>query len=97
MIYVKIHKGSEKIVTSLCDSELIGKTFKEGKFVLNVSEQFYKGDLVKEEEVEKILVDAMDLNIVGKRSCDIALNLGCISKENILVIQKVPHAQSILL
>lgn len=97
MIYVKVHNGSGNAVTSLCDSELIGKTFKEGKFVLNVSEQFYKGDLVKEEEVEKILKKIVNLNIVGERSCDIALKLGCISKENILVIQEVPHAQSILL
>lgn len=96
MIYVKFHRSSSN-VTAVCDSELIGKKFKEGKLVLNVSEQFYKGELVKEKEIGDYLGDAVNLNIVGKRSCDTALKLGCISKENILFICGVPHAQSILL
>ena len=54
MIYVKFHKGSSVIV-AICDSNLIGKTFKEGKLSLNVSEHFYKGELKTEDEVKEIM------------------------------------------
>ena len=96
MIYVKIHKGSGSVVTAVCDSELIGKKFKEGKLCLKVSEKFYKGDLISLEEAEKFLKEAVNLNIVGKKSVDLALKLKVILEENIVNIQGVPHAQSIL-
>jgi len=96
MIYVKIHKSSESFITAVCDNELIGKKFKEGKLVLNISESFYKGELVNETEVEDYLKKAINLNIVGKRSCDIALKLNFISKDNILMIEGIPHAQSVV-
>lgn len=95
MIFIRVHKGSGSFVTSLCDSELVGKVFKEGKLKLDVSEKFYKGDLVDEKDVD--LSDAKNLNVVGERSIGIVLKFKCISKENILFIQGVPHAQSIIL
>lgn len=95
MIFIKVHKGSGSSVTSICDSELVGKAFKEGKLKLDVSERFYKGEEVSEKDVD--LNNAKNLNIVGKRSINIALKFKCIPKENILFIQGVPHAQSIIL
>ena len=97
MISIKVHKGSGKTVTCVCDSELIGKIFKEKKLILNVTKQFYKGDLIKEEEVKDMVSNANNLNIVGKRSIKIALGLDFILKENIIIIKGVPHAQSIIL
>ena len=97
MIYIKIHKGVGTFVTSVCDSELVGKKFKKGKFVLEVSERFYKGELVDEDKVKDYLENSTNLNIVGERSVDIALKLGLISKEHILIIEGVPHAQSVIL
>lgn len=96
MIYIKIHKNNESFVTAVCDEELLNKVFKEGKLLLNVSEHFYKGKLLSEKEAENILKDAVNLNLVGKRSVDIALKLKLISKEGIINIQGVPHAQSII-
>lgn len=97
MIYIKIHKGVGTFITAVCDSDLIGKKFKKGKLVLDVSKRFYKGELVKEDKVKKYLKEAVNLNIVGKKSIEITLGLGLISKENILIIQDVPHAQCVVL
>ena len=97
MIYIKIHKGVGTFITAVCDSDLIGKKFKKGKLVLNVSERFYKGKLVKEDKVKEYLESAVSLNIVGKKSIEITLSLGLISKENILIIRGVPHAQCVVL
>ncbi len=95
MIYVKIHKGPTGKVVAICDKELIGKVFSEGKFELRVSEFFYKGEEVNEEEVINIMKNAENLNIVGERSVNIALKIGVINKENIIKIAGVKHAQSI--
>lgn len=97
MIFIKIHKSVGSFVTSVCDSELVGKKFKEGKLVLDVSERFYKGELINEDKVKDYLKNSTNVNIVGERSVDIALKLGLISKEHILTIEGVPHAQSVVL
>ncbi len=86
MIYVKIHKNNESFVTAVCDEELLNKIFREGKLLLDVNEHFYKGNLK----------DAVNLNLVGKKSIHLALKLKLISKECIINIQGVPHAQSII-
>ena len=52
---VKIHVMEDKEVISVCDSNLIGKTFTEGELELKVSEQFYKGEEKTEEEVSELM------------------------------------------
>jgi len=94
MIFVKVHKGPTEIV-AICDKELIGKIFSEGKYELKVGEFFYKGKEVNEDEVKEIMMDANNLNIVGERSINIAIKLGIVNEKNVLNIGGVKHAQSI--
>ena len=96
MMYVKFHRESSTIV-AICDQDIIGKEFHEGKFHLQVSESFYKGELKTEEEVREIMLQFSSLNIVGKESINLALALGVISPESLLTIQGVPHAQTLSL
>jgi len=95
MIYVKLHKGVSGAVVAVCDKELLGKIFTEGKYKLKVSEFFYKGKEVNEDEAGEIMKDAENLNIVGERSIEIAMKLGIVSEKNIIKISGVKHAQSI--
>lgn len=92
MIYVKVHKGNETVV-AVCDKNLIGKKFSEGKLCLNVKENFYKGELVDEEKLKEILKNAINLNIVGKESVGLALKEKIIDKNSVIKIKEVPHAQ----
>ena len=46
-MFVKIHK-SYRTVVAICDSNLVGKKFEEGKRQLDVKESFYRG-----EEIDK--------------------------------------------
>ncbi len=94
-MYIKIHKaGPDREVVALCDKELIGKKLSEGNIEINVSEKFYKGEELPENEIEEILRNAKNVNILGKKSIAFAIKLGIISQENIIVIQGVPHAYS---
>ncbi len=96
MVYIKIHKGSHEIV-AICDEDLIGKKFHKGKLVLNITEYFYKGEKKSDNDTNKVMKEANNLNIVGKKSIKIALELGIIDKESVIVIGGVPHVQAITL
>lgn len=96
-MYVKIHKSCNSFVVAICDKELIGKSFSEGKLYLNITERFYKGEEKSREEIKEILKSAPIINFAGKESIKLGMSLGLIKKENIVKIQGVPHAQSTLL
>lgn len=74
---------------------MIGQTFSDGKLTLEVSEFFYKGEIVPLSDVGNALEDAGIVNIVGKRSIAHVLEHGFISEDNIIVIDGIPHAQAV--
>ncbi|MEI6731504.1 MAG: DUF424 family protein [archaeon] len=81
---LKIHQSYRNVV-SLCDSDILGKKFEEGKFQLDVRENFYKDKEVSEEEAVEILIrQAMEdstFNIVGPQAIEAAKKAGILSGE----------------
>ncbi|MFH1500582.1 MAG: DUF424 family protein [archaeon] len=96
---VKVHRSYRDVV-AICDSELLGKTFEEGKKFLDIRETFYNGEEVSEEKIIKTILDftAEDatFNIVGEKSVNLALKTGIISEEGIKKVQGVPFALILL-
>lgn len=93
---------SYRDVVAICDSELLGKSFEQGKFCLDVKENFFKGDGKKhseEEVIEKINDFSMEdatFNIVGERAVNTAIKAELIKKNEIQTIQGVPFALVLL-
>ena len=81
---------------AVCDSDLIGKCFEEGKLQLKVNEHFYRGNEVDDVKALKILEKARQddacFNFVGKNAIEIGAKAGIIDKNCVLRIQGVPHA-----
>ena len=96
-MYIKIHRSGDRFVVALCDEDLINKTFEDGDLQLKVTEIFYKGEEKSEEEVIEILKTARNINIVGEKSVKLALDNNLISKDNVIKIGKVLHAQVLTL
>ena len=96
---VNIIQGHRDIVT-ICDSNLIGKKFEEGKFQLDLTGNFFKGKETSEEEVTKIIIKMLKedatFNIVGKESVNTAVKAGIISKKGIKKIQGIPFSLVLL-
>jgi hypothetical protein len=92
MIYLKINKTEFSEIVAICDEELIGKTFIENDLKLDITERFYKGKLMKEDEIVDILKHAKNINIIGKNAVNLAIKNNIIEKENIIKIKKIPHA-----
>lgn len=98
-MFVKIIKSYRDIV-AICDADLIGKKFEEGKFQLDIKENFFKGERKTEREAIKIIEDMLKedatFNIVGEKSVNVALKAKIISQEEIKRIQKIPFALVLL-
>ncbi len=98
-MHIKIHESYRTIV-ALTDSHLIGKKFEQGKFQIEVNENFFKGEEKSKKEVLNILKDMKKedatFNIVGKESIETALEAGVITKQGIIKIQNIPVALVLL-
>ena len=94
-MFVNIIKSYRDII-AICDSELIGKKFYEGKFQLDVKESFFKGDETDEEKAVEIMKDMVKedstFNIVGEKSINTALKAGIITNKGIGKINNIPFA-----
>ncbi|MFZ5955408.1 MAG: DUF424 family protein [Nanoarchaeota archaeon] len=96
---VKIHNAYRTVV-AVCDKELIGKSFQENQKQLDLTGDFFRGEEKTKEEMIEILDDMRkedaSFNIVGKKSCEIAKQIGLINEEGIIYIESVPVALVLL-
>jgi len=94
-MFIKVIKTYRDIV-AVCDVNLLGKKFEEGKFQLDVKENFFKGEKVDEEKAIKImkemLMEDATFNIIGEKSIKTAVKAGIISEQEIGKIQGIPFA-----
>jgi uncharacterized protein len=95
-IYLKSYSVNKEILVAACDSELIGRTFREGELHLYVNEEFFKGEPADESEVKKALEEATIANLVGQRSVTCGIDSGVVDENCVIFIDGVPHAQMVL-
>ncbi len=99
MVLVKIHQAYREVV-AVCDSDVLGKRFEEGKMQLEVNEHFYKGEEMPDMKVIELLKEKSQedacFNFVGKHSIELGIRAEIINKERVIEIQGVPHAMALL-
>ena len=91
----KIHKSYRDVI-AICDSDLIGKKFEQGKFQLDVKETFFRGEEVSERELIDLIEDYAKedatFNIIGEKSVKSAIKAGIINKKGVKKINNIPFA-----
>lgn len=92
MFWSKVFETKYDIVVAICDEELIDKEI-DKKLRIKVSKNFYGGELVDEETALKLMKRATIGNLMGKRIVELAEKNGFITKENIILINGISHAQ----
>ena len=94
-VFLNIHAMHGKAFISCCDSELLGKTFTEGKCCLRVTEGFYKGTEIGLDDAKEIIaanIDAMDsIQIIGEHIIDHLHACDLVSKQYARRTCNVPH------
>ncbi|OGS47923.1 MAG: hypothetical protein A3K68_01055 [Euryarchaeota archaeon RBG_16_68_13] len=95
-IRMKVYTQGRETLVAAADADLIGKTFREGGLKIEVG-AFYEGDIVGEDVLLQRLALATIGNFVGRETVDAAIRGGYVSKDAILWIDGVPHAQYVVM
>ncbi len=95
-IRMKVYNQGKETLVAAADEDLLGKTFREGKFKIEVG-KFYEGDRVAPEDLLAHLRLATIGNFVGRETIEAAKQGGYVSDEGILWIGGVPHAQYVIM
>ena len=99
MYWTKVFSTRSEIIVALCDENILDKVleFKKTNAKIKISKDFYGEHLVDEKDVLKLMNAATIGNLFGKDVVGLAEKKGFISKENIINIDGIPHAQFVKL
>ena len=94
MFCYKLHRARVENyeLVGICDKELVGKVLRKNpKFLVN--EKFYSEKECDEEKAIELMQRCTTANLIGKKIIQLALEKKFITKENIILIKGIPHAQ----
>ncbi len=75
---------------NICDAELLGKKIVQDELNVHISESYYGEKLVEQEEAKSLLKNSSIINMVGKETVSLSMELGIGSKNGIKTISGVP-------
>jgi len=75
---------------NICDPDMIGKKFNQKELKLHISKEYYGKKLVETKEAENLLKNSSIINMVGKETISLSINLGIGSQNGIKLIDGIP-------
>ncbi|MBD3155309.1 MAG: DUF424 family protein [Candidatus Aenigmarchaeota archaeon] len=96
MFCYKVHglPGKKDRILAICDRELIGKVIRKEP-LFEVGKEFYGKEICDEEEILEKMKSCTIVNVVGKKIITLCVEKKLITKENVILIGEIPHAQFI--
>ncbi|HSD57183.1 MAG TPA: DUF424 family protein [Methanotrichaceae archaeon] len=92
---LKVYRQGAEVLVAVCDCDLLGKKFAEGRLRVEVNKDFFGEEKASPEEVEAALKKATIANFVGCCAVEQAIQLGYVERENVLCIDGVLCAQMV--
>ena len=87
---VRVSDYQKNIMVNMSDAELIGKDVIDGELKINISENYYGKQIVEKDEAISLLKSASIMNLVGKETISLAIELGIGSKDGVKIISDIP-------
>ena len=87
---VRISDYQKNTMVNMCDAELIGKDIVDGELKIHINESYYGKQLVDKDEAMSFLKSASIMNLVGKETISLAIDLGIGSESGIKIISDIP-------
>ena len=87
---VRISDYQKNTMVNMCDAELIGKDVVDGKLKIHISENYYGKQLVDKDEALAFLKSASIMNLVGRETISLAIDLGIGSESGVKIISDIP-------
>ena len=87
---VRVSNYQKNTMLNICDAELLGKKLIQDKLNMNISESYYGEKLVDRDHAKSLLQNSSIINMVGKNTISLSMELGIGSKNAIKTISDVP-------
>jgi len=87
---VKISNNQKNSMLNICDAELLGKKIIQDELNMHISESYYGEKLVDKEEAKSLLKNSSIINMVGKETISLSMELGIGSESGIKTISDIP-------
>ena len=87
---VRISDYQKNTMVNMCDAELLGKDVVDGELKIRISESYYGKQLVDKDEAISFLKSASIMNLVGKETISLAIDLGIGSESGVKIISNIP-------
>ena len=84
------------LLVSVCDADLLGRTFENGKVSITVEESFYGGEDAVEADADAVVAGlrrASVANLVGEECVGVAVDAGLVDEATVLEVGETRHAQ----
>lgn len=97
MFDYKVFRTGSEVLVAIADSSIVGKKFSERELEIEVKKDFYSGRKCDGKEALAILRSATIVNAVGDQIVSLLVKEGLVEKGSIIRIQKIPHAQIVVM
>ena len=87
---VKISDYQRNPTLNICDIDLLGKNIVQDKLNMNISKSYYGEKIVEHEEAKNLLKTSSIINMVGKNTVSLSIELGVGSENGVKMIAGVP-------
>ncbi len=87
---VKVTDYKKNLMLNICDIDLLGKNIVQDKLKMNISKSYYGEKIIEHEEAKHLLKNASIINMAGKSTVSLSLDLGVGSENGVKTIGGVP-------
>lgn len=87
---VRVTEYQKNMMLNICDAELLGKKIIQDELNIHISESYYGQRFVEKDEAINLLKQSSIINMVGKETISLSIDLGVGSENGIKTISGVP-------
>ena len=87
---VKITEYQKNLMLNICDADLLGKNISQNELTVAISKSYYGDQIIEKDEAKKLLENSSIINMVGKNTISLSLELGIGSENGVKTISGVP-------
>lgn len=87
---VKTITYQQNLMLNICDANLVGRIIKKEDFSLNISKSYFADRFVEKTEAQELLKKYTIINLVGKETISLSINLGIGSLKGVKEIEGIP-------
>ena len=87
---VKITDYQTNRMLNICDIDLLGRNIIQDQLNMNISKSYYGEKIIEYEEAKSLLKNSSIINMVGKDTISLSLELGVGSENGVKLVGGVP-------